>query len=101
MGYFPNATIPPPQLNGPYNPAYYHGYGVIPPPIQPGVRPPYGMYAPPIHPQAIYPTQPGYQIPNPHMYQIPPPPIPYGSVIQPDIYRLDHPTQMMEPRQTS
>lgn len=93
-----------PPINAPYvPPGFYPPYGP-----QPGVRHPYAMYPPQMHhqtPPNLYvppPTQGPYQIPNPHMYQIPP--IPYGTVPivppMPDLYRMEHP-QIIETRQIS
>lgn len=67
---------------------------------QPGVRPPYGMY-PQLHhqppPNLFVPGAPQnpYQVPNAHIYQIPPPPIAYGSIpIAPGIPDMYHPQMM-------
>jgi hypothetical protein len=100
LGYYPGLT--PAPIGNPYSPqAYYPPYGSIPP-SQPGSRPPYGMY-PQLHhqpPPGIFapPHQNIYAVSNPNIYQIPPPPLAYGSIQQlvqtmpPEIY---HP-QMME-----
>ncbi len=78
MGYYTGM----PPLGNPYTPGYYPPYGAIPPP-QPGGRGPYTMY-PQIHHQPppglfIQPQGP-YAVQNQHIYQIPPPPIAYGTI---------------------
>ena len=92
----------PPNTNPYTPPGFYPPYG----PPQPGMRHPYAMYPPQMHhqpPPTMYVPQQGpYPVINPHIYQIPSPHIPYGSVpiVQPipELYRMEHP-QIMNNRQ--
>lgn len=77
IAYYPNM----PPITNPYAPpGFYPPYG----PPQPGMRHPYAMYPPQMHhqlpPNMYVPQQGPYPVVNPHIYQIPPPHIPYGSV---------------------